>query len=504
MVNIFETDINLLTNALDASVSGIIITDHRLADNPIVYCNTAFEKISGYTRHEIIGRNCRFLQQKDREQPARQILKEAIEKGLSCCVEIRNYKKNGDLFWNELYLSPVKNDKGVVEFFIGVQNDITKRKHAEQELRFNQDRMEAKIAERTKGLKESQEYMASIIQTVRESLLVLDPKYRVITVNDHFLKTFKVSIEETENKLIYDLGNGQWDIPAFREMLENILPTNNPVEEFEVEHDFPHIGKKLMLLNAHRIELEGQYKDQILIAIEDITERKEIERRKDDFLSIASHELRTPLTTIKGYIQLMDKLMPADTTPQFQTILNKTALHVDRLNNLIAELLDVSRIQTGNIELHKKPFDFDKMVNETVENLQAAAKTHRLELTGRTGAVYNGDESHIIQVINNLVSNAIKYSPEKEQIKIFLSIVGDYIKVSVTDQGLGIGIDEQSKIFDRFYRVNEIQQKYPGMGIGLYVCQQIIKNHQGTLWVDSEKGKGSTFSFTLPLTTKNN
>jgi signal transduction histidine kinase len=256
-----------------------------------------------------------------------------------------------------------------------------------------------------------------------------------------------------------------------------------------------------MLLNAHRIEFESQFKDRILIAIEDITDRREIERRKDDFLSIASHELKTPLTTIKGYVQMMNRIMPENADDKFKSIVNKTDQYVDRLNNLIAELLDVSRIQTGNIELHKNPFDFDKMIKETVENIQSASKTHRIILKGKTGIIYKGDESHIIQVVNNLLSNAIKYAPDHDEVDVYLSLVSDYLKVSITDHGMGINLDDQKKIFDRFYRVGEIQRSFPGMGIGLYICDQIIKNHGGTIWVESEKGKGSTFSFTLPLNT---
>jgi signal transduction histidine kinase len=304
---------------------------------------------------------------------------------------------------------------------------------------------------------------------------------------------------ETAGKGLYELGNGQWNIPLLKELLEDILPTNNPVENFEVEHDFPHIGKKLMLLNAHRIELEGQYKDRILIAIEDITDRREIERRKDDFLSIASHELKTPLTTVKGYVQMMNRFMPENSSDKFKSIVDKTSMYIDRLNNLITELLDVSRIQTGNIELHKEPFDFDKMVYETVEGMQAAHKEHSIVVKGKATNRYVGDESHLIQVMNNLLSNAIKYSPNSREVLVYLSLVSNYLKVSVIDQGMGISIEDQKRIFERFYRVGDIQQHFPGMGIGLYICDQIIKNHDGTLWVESEKGRGSTFSFTLPL-----
>lgn len=494
-----RNDFELLVKALDASISGIILTDNGQPDNPIVYCNAAFEKMTGYSRKEIIGHNCRFLQKEDRSQKERAMLREAVAKGKPCVVEIRNYQKDGTLFWNELYMSPVFDDNGRVVYFIGVQNDITRRKKAELELIYYQEEMELKVKERTTLLKESQEYLASIIHTLRESLIVLDPHLRVLDVNEHFLKTFKVSRQETKGKILYELGNGQWNIQRLKELLENILPSNNPVEEFEVEHEFPYIGKKLMLLNAHRIELEGQFKDQILIAIEDITERRQIERRKDDFLSIASHELRTPLTTIKGYVQIMSRIMPEGASDKFKTAIDKTALHVDRLNNLIAELLDVSRIQTGNIELHKKPFDFDRMIAETVENIQAASKNHTIVVKGQSSSLYNGDESHIIQVVNNLLSNAIKYSPDQQEITVYVSRVSDYIKVSVADKGMGISSEEQVRIFDRFYRVSDIQQRFPGMGIGLYICDQIIKNHGGTLWVESEKGKGATFSFTLPL-----
>lgn len=495
----WEENFELLTKALDTSISGIIITDNTQPDNPIVYCNEAFENISGYARNEIIGHNCRFLQKEDRGQKARSILKDAVVKGINCKVEIRNYRKNGDLFWNELYMSPIKNQHGVVTHFIGVQNDVSPRKKAEQDLRQQQDLMERKIEERTQSLKDSEAFLSSIIHTVRESLLVLDPDFFVISVNSHFLKTFKVNSEETVGKHLYELGNHQWDIPKLKELLITILPTNNPVEDFEVEHDFPHIGRKLMLLNAHRVELEGQYKDQILLAIEDITERREIERRKDDFLSIASHELKTPLTTIKGYVQALERMVPNQASDKFKSVLAKTGVYVERLNNLIAELLDVSRIQTGNIELHKMPFDFDKMIFDVVDAVQTATHNHKIIVKGSSGINLSGDESHIIQVVNNLVSNAIKYAPEAGEVLLHISRVSDYVKLSVTDYGVGISPEDQKRVFERFFRVGEIQQRFPGMGIGLYICDQIIKNHNGSLWVESEKGKGATFSFTLPI-----
>ncbi|MGE4513754.1 MAG: PAS domain S-box protein [Chryseobacterium sp.] len=494
-----HNNIELYIQALNSANCGIIITDNLQPDNPIVYCNKAFENISGYSYDEIIGHNCRFLQSQDRSQPERQYIKEAISEGKDCRVEIRNYKKNGDLFWNELFISPVKNDDGIITHFIGVQNDITDRKRAEHELREEKSSVERKIQERTKELIESESFLSSIIQTVRESLLVLDANYKVLSVNNHFLSSFKVTKEDTVGKNLFELGNHQWDIDTLRELLMKILPTNNPVIDYEVEHNFPYIGKKVMLVNAYRIEFEGQYKDRILIAIEDITEKKEIDRRKDDFLSIASHELKTPLTTIKGLVQLLQRMKPDGASEKYNETLDKVSVYIDRLNILISDLLDTSKIQSGNIELHLEPFDIDKTIRDTVDNLSVSAPSHTIELSGTTNATILGDELQISQVINNLISNAIKYSPDSNKVDVYINRVGNFIKVSVTDYGMGISSQDKAKIFERFYRAKHIQKKFPGLGIGLYISHEIIANHKGTLWVESEVGEGSTFSFTLPI-----
>lgn len=489
----------LLGKVLESTNTGIVITDNLLPDNPIIYCNPAFERMSGYRREEIIGRNCRFLQNQDRSQEARFKIRAALEAGESCVVQIRNYTKQGTLFHNELYLSAVKNEVEEVTHFIGIQNDVSARVRAQQELEQNYKETEQRVIDRTAMLKESEEYLSSIVETIRESLIVMDKNYRVLSVNSHFLNTFKVSINETKGRLLYDLGNGQWNIPELKKMMEDILPTNNPVLDYEVEHDFPYIGRKLMLLNAHRVELEGKFKDRILLAIEDITERRAIEQRKDDFLSIASHELKTPLTTVVGYVQMIKRLTPENAGEKLKSVVNKTEVYVDRLNQLLTELLDMSKIQTGNIELHRELFDFDKMVTEAIEGLQTATPGYRIITKGKTGTWYFGDESHLTQVITNLISNAIKYSPDAREVEVYVTMVSDFIKVSIKDYGMGIKEDEQKKIFERFYRVGAIQKKFPGMGIGLYICDQIIKNHNGLLWVESEPGKGSVFNFTLPV-----
>jgi len=494
--------LKLLKAALDSSISGIIITDNRLNDNPIIYCNKAFEQLSGYQRAEVIGRNCRFLQGKERDQEARQAIREAVLEGKSVTVELRNYRKDGTLFWNELYISPINGEDGKVTHFIGVQNDVTRRKNAEENLVFERRQVERKVEERTLELKENQEYLDSIVQTIRQGLLVLDPDYKVISANDFFLKTFKVEKRETIGRSLYELGNGQWNIDKLKNLLEKILPTNNPVLDFEVEHEFPHIGKKLMLLNAHRIELEGTYKDRILLAIEDITELRASENRKDDFLSVSSHELKTPLTTIKGYNQTVLKLLPSDINPKIRSMVNKIGQQVDRLQKIITNLLEMSRIQSGRLVLETEEVDLNLLVADLAEDFKETHPSHLISIEGQISGTVPGDESQLSQVMQNLISNAIKYSPDAREIKILLSEVSNFAKISVTDYGLGISVDDQKQIFDRFFRVSNVQKHFPGMGIGLYISEQIIRQHGGSLWVDSEPEKGATFSLTLPFQVK--
>ncbi|MES2437113.1 MAG: PAS domain S-box protein [Patescibacteria group bacterium] len=495
------SNLNLLINAVDATTNGIVITDCLQPDNPIIFCNRAFEFISGYTRDEIIGRNCRFLQGDDRDQEARRILRESIEKGIDCKVELRNYKKDGSLFWNELMMSPVRNKKGDITHFIGVQNDITRRKKAEAALKNERESLEKRVADGTQNLKESEAFLTGIFETMRESLLVLDKSLNVISANKYFYSTFKVSKEETVGVNIFKLGNGQWDIKALRDLFEKILPEQNPFENFEVEHNFPQIGKKVMLLNARQIEALENAEEIILLAIEDITELREVQIRKDDFLSIASHELKTPVTSIKAYLQVLEILIKSkkSTTEKNLEIIEKTNVSLKKLESLISDLLDVSKIQAGKIEYKYAEFDVNQMIKESIDLVQSAAKHHTIKYSGDLNLKVNGDKERLEMVLNNLLNNAIKYSPNGKDVVVHASRVSDYLKIMVTDQGIGINKKDQQKLFERFFRVEDAQKQFAGMGIGLYISEQIVVRHGGHLWVDSEPGKGSTFSFTIPL-----
>jgi signal transduction histidine kinase len=234
----------------------------------------------------------------------------------------------------------------------------------------------------------------------------------------------------------------------------------------------------------------------------DITERMRLEHRKDEFISMTSHELKTPVTSLKGFTNVLQRRLANQGDAQGLHYLARMDAQLDKLTTLISDLLDISRMQSGKLELRMEPFALDTFIDETVANVQVATSTHRLLIEGRTDAQVLGDQERLGQVFINLLTNAIKYSPHADKVIVRLFQEGDMEQAIVSVQDFGIGIDRahHEKIFERFYQVTDPEEKtYPGLGIGLYISSEIVARHHGRMWVESSKGKGATFFVALPL-----
>ncbi|KAA9038570.1 PAS domain-containing protein [Ginsengibacter hankyongi] len=232
----------------------------------------------------------------------------------------------------------------------------------------------------------------------------------------------------------------------------------------------------------------------------DITKQKEVERMKDNFLSIASHELKTPVTTIKAYGQIAESMLEANGDTQTLGMIKKMGAQINKLNNLIDGFLDITKIQKGTFIYNDEVFNMKELLQEVVADMQSINKTHEIESAVVHEAFVFGDKNKISQVLNNLISNAIKYSPGANRIIVDSEIQKDGVQVSVRDFGIGIPEDEVDHVFEQFYRIEgNYQNNFPGMGIGLYICAEIIKRHRGKIWVDSIEGKGSIFYVWLPF-----
>lgn len=228
-----------------------------------------------------------------------------------------------------------------------------------------------------------------------------------------------------------------------------------------------------------------------------IHSRKENESKKDEFLSIASHELKTPLTSIKAYNQIMKKL---DVPDKVKPFIDKSTNHIARLERLINDLLDVTRINAGKVSYLLEPFDFADLLADSIESMRYTAPNHQILLEANPVISYTGDRDRLEQVLNNFISNAIKYSPTAKQVIVSSYVDHDNIVVSVQDFGIGIVKENLDKLFDRYYRVDNTAMRFEGLGLGLFISAEILRRHGGSFWIESEPGKGSTFFFRLPLT----
>jgi len=410
----------------------------------------------------------------------------------------------------------------------GKDLNISKRKRAESQ------REAALAAERAskepEAIKhsedEAREYAENIFDTVREPLIALDHILRVVKVSRSFYDFFKVKPEDTMGQLIYDLGNKQWDIPKLRELLETILPQKASFDNYEVEHEFTTIGRRVMLLNARQIQQASGKERIILLAIEDITERKRAEeeilklnaeledrvvkrtaqleaanKELEQFAYVASHDLQEPLRMVSSYTQLLEQRYKDKLDQDAKDFIGYAVDGANRMQRLIQDLLEYSRVTTRG--QHPAPLDAHDALGEAVRNLQVAIQESGALVTSNDLPMVLGVRTQIVQVFQNLIGNGIKFQRPDVAPRIHISTENNlqdnrFRLFKVTDNGIGIEPRHFGRLFEIFQRLNS-KKEYPGTGIGLALCKRIVERHGGRIWVESEPGKGASFFFTLPV-----
>ncbi|MCX6175552.1 MAG: PAS domain S-box protein [Ignavibacteriales bacterium] len=378
--------------------------------------------------------------------------------------------------------------------------DITERKEIEAGL----EKTRKELAVIKKSADEVSEFAENLINTVREPLLALDQELRVVKASRSFYEFFKVSSEETIGTLIYELGNNQWNIPKLRELLETILPEKAAFDNYEVEHDFSTIGKRIMLLNARQIQRGSGKERIILLAIEDITERKKNENElskakaeaeranfaKSEFLSRMSHELRTPMNSILGFAQLMDM---GELNPSHKKGVDQILKSGKHLLNLINEVLDMAKIEAGRLTVSPEPVEIFGIILETIDIVRHLAEENQIKLESDASTTerlfVKTDHQRLKQVVR--VECTIKKSEGRNE---------NVIRISVTDTGKGIAQEYIEKLFKPFERIGAERTETEGTGLGLAISEKLIEAMGGKIGVESEVGKGSTFWIELPQT----
>jgi len=528
-------------NIFNTVHEGIIILDENLR---VLSANRSFYDSFKVTPQETIGNLIYDLGNKQWDISK---LRELLETILPQKASFDNYEVEHDfttigrriMLLNARQIQRVLGKERIILLAI---EDITERREIETGLEKARKELAAtKISE-----DEAREYSESIINTVREPLIVMDQDLRVVTASRSFYEFFKVKPEETVGQLIYDLGNKQWDIPKLQTLLEEILLKDKKFDDYEVEHDFSNIGQKIMLLNARRITQKEIGSQLILLAIEDVTEKMRLQRElaertrdaekaqseaeaatraKSDFLANMSHELRTPLNAIIGFSEILKDGIAGPIADNQKELLNDISTSGKHLLSLINDILDLSKVEAGKMELELSEFNLNELIDGSLVMFKEKAMKHNIKIAAKVAAGTGNiiaDERKIKQVLFNLLSNAFKFTPDRGSVRVQARLVnseqylvnskklfthdysltthGNFVEISVEDTGIGISPEDQKKLFQPFQQIDStLSRKYSGTGLGLNLCKQFIELHGGRIWIESEVEKGSRFVFSIPL-----
>jgi two-component system sensor histidine kinase VicK len=344
-----------------------------------------------------------------------------------------------------------------------------------------------------KKIEEAEERARIAIESAELGFYEIDMETREMIADKRLQEIFGADSSTSRAKLIATIHPDDRSIrrKAFKEALatSHLSYEVRIIRKDERVHWVRVTGKLTSDENGKPVKMHG--------VVQDISKVKEMEYQKDDFIGIVSHELKTPLTTLKAYAYLLQEKFKSS-QDEVAPMISKMSRQVDRLHYIVQDLLDVTRIESNKIRFREVHFDFSELVSNIVEEIQSTNKTHQLIIDVLQPVCINADKERMSQVLTNLLTNAIRYSPEGSSIIVSTGLQDGEMVCSIKDFGRGIPKESQVKIFERFFQVSEINRSNAGFGLGLYISAQIIKRQNGKIWVESEPGKGSTFYLNMP------
>ena len=391
-------------------------------------------------------------------------------------------------------ISPVRGRfSGITQSITVLVQDVTEQVKAKREI----EALARMMAERSARLD-------SILGSMTDGLWVYDSSSRVVDINQAALTMFGLASRmEAVDQSSFEAFRLRY--PDGRPIPPDDLPYARALRGHTVP-DYLAIGRHLITgkdldLSIAAAPIESNGIVGAVLVMRDITALQELDRKKDEFLSVASHELRTPLTTIKGYTQLLAQTVNDLAVEERSTYLNAVLGEIERMMGLISELLDVSRIETNRLQIHPQPVRWVEFLERRATAFRVQHPTRQVRfVSSAMDVIVHADPDRMRQVVDNLLSNAIKYSPDGTEIEVSARLEGQVILTSVADQGIGIPSDEIPRLFERFHRARNVSSRYyGGLGLGLYIARAIVEAHDGEIFVESEEGKGSVFTIRLPL-----
>jgi PAS domain S-box-containing protein len=449
------------------------------ADGSIAYSNQRWRDYLAINAEEVHGSKWKECLHPDDQQRVLAVRQASIDAGEPFEIEhrLRN-STNGEYRWFLVRGLPLKDDQGVILQWFGTSTDINEQKRTEDALRQSQERVQMLMSSNVMGISVTQDE-------------------EIIDANDTFLRMTGYSREDLQHRHLSWSDMTAPEYLAISQKAHQQMKSHKYMDPYEKEFILKDGGRAAVLVGGVRTQLNPF---QSICFVLDNSARRELEQRKDDFLSMASHELRTPLTSLKLQTQILQKRLMKQNIPNVEAALVRMEAQITTATRLIEELFDLSRIQADKLEYAQETVNLNELLQEIVEVLQQTQKTHTIILHDAVpNILMEGDRDRIGQVFLNLISNAIKYSPNADRIEVDIKTLAETVTISVRDHGIGIPPEQQKKIFERFYRaVTPNQSAFPGLGMGLFIVETIVKHHGGVIALESEMGTGSNFQVTFP------
>jgi two-component system, OmpR family, sensor histidine kinase VicK len=466
-----------------------------MADSPrftILAASDTYLAITSSKRENIIGKGFfeAFPEDEgkfDENTNARQVFTKVVETGRT--VDVPTYRFDVYNMDNKAYEirfwsccnTPVLDKHNKVAYILNTVIDITGEVKAKEEAIENENRL--RLATEATAL-------ASWELNLQDQTFIYSPRLAEIFGHapDTVLKLPEISRQVNSDDMENIVIKSYYEALATGRYL------------YEVRIYWPDASLHWVKIQGIVLTDEKKQPVSLLGTVLDITENKRDEIRKNDFIAMASHELKTPLTSIKAYLQLLAKKMASSDDGFVNNALLKVNNQVNKMTDLIHGFLDLSKLESGKLQLKLQEFDITELINDTVDEICAISPGDVIVFDKKEAIIIKADREKIEQVLDNFLSNAVKYSDKGSRISVRCKKINDRVQVSVADEGIGIRAKDQERLFQRFYRVeNEKIKNISGFGIGLYLSSEIIQRHKGKIWVESKEGKGSTFSFSLPL-----
>jgi signal transduction histidine kinase/FixJ family two-component response regulator len=432
--------------------------------------------------------------------------------GFEVAEMISGYSKTNEI--PIIFLSAVNTDKkfitrgyssGAIDYitkpidpdiFLLKVNSLFNLYQQKRELNKMQNALRSEIEFRKKAQEDSQvkaQELVSILESIPQIAFTTTPDGQIEYCNNEWLN--------------YSGSSSQFprthpEEPSIEDLISKMADQKKPLE-CEIQLNNPTSNEyRCFLLRAVPVLKENEIIKWVG-TFTDIEDQKLASKRKDEFISVASHELKTPLSSMKGYIQLLERaLQPGQPGHLY---VKRSLVQINKLDTLIADLLDISKMESGKLKLDMDDFNFEEMLSNAIETIGQTFSDFTIERKGKSDVMVRGDQVRLEQVVLNYLSNAIKYSPELKKVIVHTQTTpNNMLELRVQDFGIGIAKEDQPFVFDKFYRTVQSSNHFQGLGLGLYICADILQRHGAQYGVHSEPGKGSEFYFKIPYITKSN